>query len=246
MKYLSKYYDGKYELIEKGKLLLLPQRYNVILNELSKLRRGRLLDIGCGEGVLLENARRQGFDVSGIDCSEYAVEICHRKNLNVVCLDIEEQEFPFNEEFDIVITADTIEHLYDHYKFLALVNNCLKEKGLLFLTTANSSWLFYRVYYLLGKTPTEIQNPLHLRFFSLSHLLRICRDQGFNLEKNLSRAYFPVILRNRFFKVPPFLSSLLSADFILVLRKDARPKYNDLTPITERKRRLWLEREGKI
>lgn len=246
MNKLSHYYDGKYKLIDEGNILLFPIRYKIILNELRRRQKGRLLDIGCGEGVLLEGARRHGFDVSGIDCSERAVEICHRKNLDVVCLDIEDQGLPFNEEFDVIIAADVIEHLHDHYKFLASVNNCLREKGLLFLTTPNSSWLFYRAYYLLGKTPTQIQNPLHLRFFSLSHLLRICRDQGFSLEKDLSCISSLPLIRSRFLKVPPFLSSLLASDFTLVLRKDDKPKCDDLTPVMERKRTLWLEREGKI
>ena len=72
MKDLSKYYDEKYELIENEKLLLVPHRYNIILNELSKIEKKgkKLLDIGCGEGVLLEYAQKQGFDVMGVECSK--------------------------------------------------------------------------------------------------------------------------------------------------------------------------------
>jgi len=239
------YHEVKYKLIEDMNILLFPKRYEVILNELRQLERGRLLDIGCGEGVLLENAQRLGFNVTGVDFSGQAVEMCHKKNLQAICLDIEGQELPFNEEFDIVVAAEIIEHLFDYYRFLASVNNCLKEKGLLFLTTPNSSWFVYRALYLLGKTPTQIQSPLHLRFFSLSHLLSICRDQGFRLEKNLAYASFPFI-RNRFFKVPPFLSSLLSQNHILVLRKSDKPKYSDFTPFLKERHRPWLEREGKV
>jgi 2-polyprenyl-3-methyl-5-hydroxy-6-metoxy-1,4-benzoquinol methylase len=136
------YHEVKYELIERMNILLLPMRYKVMLNELRHLEKGRLLDIGCGEGVLLENAKRQGFDVTGIDFSEQAVELCHQKNLDAICLDIEGEELPFNEEFDIVIAVEIIEHLYDYYRFLASANNCLRQNGLLFLTTPNSAWLF--------------------------------------------------------------------------------------------------------
>ena len=244
MKKLSDYHELKYKLMEEENISLFPKRYEVMLNELRHLEKGRLLDIGCGEGVLLENAKILGFDVTGVDCSEYAVEMCHKKNLDATCLDIEGQGLPFNEEFDIVIAAEVIEHLYDSYGFLASVNKCLREKGLLFLTTPNSAQLVYRVLCMLGKTPTGISSPLHIRFFSLSHLLSICRDQGFKLEKNLACASFPRIKNS--FKVPSFLSSLLARNFILVLQKDGTPKYSDLTPVLKERHRAWLSREGRV
>ena len=240
----SDWFNGRYKRIDEGNILLFPMRYEVILNELRHLEKGRLLDIGCGEGVLLENAKSLGFDVTGVDCSERAVEMCRKKNLNAICLDIESHKLPFNEEFDIVIAAEIIEHLYDYYRFLASVNNCLRQNGLLFLTTPNFAWFVRRVYYLLGKTPTQMQDLTHVRFFSLSYLLRICRDQGFKLERNLAYASFPFI-RNSF-KVPSFLSSLLSAIFVLVLRKDDKPKYSDLAPIFEERDKAWLKREGRV
>jgi len=230
--------------MQEENILLFPKRYAVILNELRHLEKGRLLDIGCGEGVLLDNIRSLGFDVAGIDYSERAVEMCHTKNLDVVCLDIEGQGFPFNEEFDIVIASEIIEHLYDCYGFLASANKCLKEKGLLLLTTPNSAWLFCRVLYLLGKTPTEIDSLTHIRFFSLSHLIKICHDQGFKLEKNLAYASLPFIKNS--FKIPSFLSSLLAHNFMLILRKDDKPKYNDLIRFLEPRQRSWLKREGRV
>lgn len=244
MKKVSNWFDGRYKLIDEGNILLFPLRYKAILDELHYLERGRLLDIGCGEGVLLENAKRLGFDVTGIDYSQYAVEMCHKKNLNAICLDIEGQDLPFNEEFGIVIAAEIIEHLFDYYRFLAAANNCLKEKGLLFLTTPNSSWFVYRVLYMLGKTPTEIQGLSHLRFFSLSHLTGICRDQGFKLKKNLAYASLPFIKNS--FKIPSFLSSLLSHNHILILRKEDKPKHNDLAPVFEARQIPLLKREGKM
>ncbi len=245
MKIPADYQDIKYKLMEEGKILLFPKRYKVILGELRHLERRRLLDIGCGEGVLLENAKRLGFDVTGVDYSEQAVEMCREKNLRALCLDIEGQGLPFDEEFDIAIAGEIIEHLFDYYRFLASVNKCLTQNGLLFLTTPNSAWFVYRVLYLLGKTPTEIQSLLHLRFFSLSHLLAICRDQGFKLEKNLAYASFPFI-PSIFLKVPSFLSSLLSHNHILILRKDDKPKYRDLAPVFEEKAKPVLKRAGRV
>jgi len=157
------YHEVKYRLMEDMNLLLFPKRYEVMLNELRRLEKGRLLDIGCGEGVLLEEAKSLGFNVTGIDFSEHAIEMCHQKNLDAICLDIESQRLPFNEELDIVTAAEIIEHLYDYYRFLALVNKCLREKGLLFLTTPNAAWLSYRILHMLGKGPTlAVSPPQHL------------------------------------------------------------------------------------
>jgi 2-polyprenyl-3-methyl-5-hydroxy-6-metoxy-1,4-benzoquinol methylase len=249
MKDLSKYYDEKYELIENEKLLLVPHRYNIILNELSKIeKRGKkLLDIGCGEGVLLEYAQKQGFDVMGVECSKKAVDYISKKGFDAVCLDIEDG-LPFKEEFDIAIATELIEHLYDFYKFLANVNKCLRKGGLLFLSTPNSSSILYRTYCVFGKTPTEVQNPTHIRFFSFSYLLKICSDQGFKLEKDLSYAYIPfhyIMLKNKYITTPFLLSNVFASDLILMIRKVDMPKYEDMTPILERLRKQWFKPEKK-
>ena len=244
---MSKYYDDKYELIEKEKLLLVPQRYTIILDELSKIEKGKLLDIGCGEGVLLEYAQKLGFDVIGVDVSKKAVDYIRKKGFDAICLDVEEG-LPFKEEFDVVIATELIEHLYDHYKFLANVNNCLRKGGYLFLSTPNSSHIFFRMRYLLGKTATELQNPTHLRFFSFYHLLRVCNDQGFQLVKNLSYGYIPFIsrmLKNKCIIIPSPLSNLFATSLILEVRKVNRPKYEDITPILERLRKQWFKPEKK-
>ena len=63
---------------------------------------GKLVDVGCGPGVLLDSARARGWEVSGLDLSSYAVEIARSYyNLSIVEGEFLEADFP-NEHFDVV------------------------------------------------------------------------------------------------------------------------------------------------
>jgi len=95
----------------------------------------RLLDIGCGRGFFLSEARKEGYEVSGIDISEPAVR--HAKD--VLKLDVRqgtlEGEHDWCEAFDIVVMLATIEHLPDPGCTLQRVANVLRPSGLLLIDT---------------------------------------------------------------------------------------------------------------
>ncbi|RJR15678.1 class I SAM-dependent methyltransferase [Candidatus Microgenomates bacterium] len=115
------------------------------LKILSKYKRtGSLLDIGCGAGFYLDEAKKRGWSVTGVEMSKQLSEYAN-KNLQVKVLN---QDFLKTNlkprKFDIVILSQVIEHLKDPYPMLAKIHKVLNDDGLLYIATPNiESWLFY-------------------------------------------------------------------------------------------------------
>ncbi len=96
----------------------------------------KLLDIGCGMGLFLYKARKLGFDVEGLELSQYASEFARSKGLDVKNETIDSADLG-TEKYDAIVMKEVIEHLPDPMKSLEKIFNSLKKGGLLFLTTGN-------------------------------------------------------------------------------------------------------------
>ena len=72
--------------------------------------KGKLLDIGCSDGFFITCLRRYGWDVSGVDISEWATEFARKKlELNVFTGTVE--DIQYNEKYDII----TMYHILEHF-----------------------------------------------------------------------------------------------------------------------------------
>lgn len=125
--------DEQYNAEESGRR----QAARLILRQLAKYKKGgRLLDIGCATGFLLDEARLQGWEVHGIELSQWAVSYA-RETLGlkgVVQGVLQEGTFP-NNFFDAVVMTDVIEHLVDPKAVLYIVRRALKPDGVFCCTT---------------------------------------------------------------------------------------------------------------
>jgi len=100
--------------------------------------RGKLLDIGCGEGSLLKWAGKCRYDVYGIDISEFAARLSRRalSQANLVVGDV--RSLPFEDDcFDVVTCFDVLEHLLEPLIALEEINRILKGKGILVMSSPN-------------------------------------------------------------------------------------------------------------
>jgi SAM-dependent methyltransferase len=93
---------------------------------------GRLLDVGCGHGLLLDEARRRGFEVSGIELSRSAAAYAR----DVLELDVTEDTLDdVHGSYDVIVLADVIEHLDDPAAALRTCANLLADRGALCVVT---------------------------------------------------------------------------------------------------------------
>src|SRR5262245_48404219 len=105
---------------------------------------GRLLDVGCGHGLLLDEARQRGFEVVGLELSRAAA----RHARDTFALDVREvaiEDFEDAEGFDVVVLADVLEHLDDPVAAVERCARLLRPDGALCVVTPDPSSLTARI-----------------------------------------------------------------------------------------------------
>ena len=106
---------------------------------------GRLLDVGCGYGLLLDEARRRGYGVTGLELSESAA----RYAADALGLDIRRaalEDLAADEEpFDVVLLVDVLEHLKDPRAAIDRCRDLLAPGGTLCVATPDPSSLTARL-----------------------------------------------------------------------------------------------------
>ena len=99
---------------------------------------GRLLDVGCGHGLLLDEARRRGYEATGLELSRSAARYARE----TLALDVREEpfeDFRDAEGFDVVVLADVIEHLDNPNAALDACAGLLQPGGVLCVVTPDPS-----------------------------------------------------------------------------------------------------------
>jgi 2-polyprenyl-3-methyl-5-hydroxy-6-metoxy-1,4-benzoquinol methylase len=151
----------------------------------SSVSKPRILDLGCGNGSLSHLIAMQGYEVVGVEDSESGVNYarqtfpdCHFIHASIYDLPYAELE----NSFDIVISAEVIEHLLYPRELVRAAQKCLKPNGRLIITTPYHGYLKNLVILLLGKMDVHF-NPLwdggHIKFFSVSTLTELLEKENY-------------------------------------------------------------------
>ena len=136
------------------------------------------LDIGCSAGNTMAIARQRGWNVKGIEPSEVAVKFaCEKLNLDVTQCDIDQMDLS-TESFDVISLFHVLEHVEDPKKTLQKIREGLRKDGILALEVPNIESLPAK---LKKKSWHGYVLPYHLWHFSLSPLVKIIEDSGYNV-----------------------------------------------------------------
>lgn len=101
---------------------------------------GRLLDVGCGHGLLLAEARARGYDALGLELSTAAIRhATHELGVAVEQVALEDFAAATDACFDVVVLADVLEHVDDPVAALDASVSLLAEDGVLCVTTPDPS-----------------------------------------------------------------------------------------------------------
>ena len=118
-----------------------------INNDLNPLKKIKILDIGCGGGLLSEPMCRLGAEVTGIDASDKNINVAklHAKknNLHINYQCASPENLKTNTKFDVILNMEIIEHVEDIDFFIRSCAYHLKKNGIMFIATLNKTLKSY-------------------------------------------------------------------------------------------------------
>jgi SAM-dependent methyltransferase len=148
----------------------------------------RILDAGCGTGLMIQEMRCYG-SVVGVDLSEQALHFCRLRGLDDVQM-ASVTELPFaDDSFDVVTAVDIIEHIDDDVAALAECRRVLRPGGRLYIFVPAHRWLW--------SLQDEISG--HQRRYTSSGLRKAAARARLRIERQsyVSTFLFPVIVLGR-------------------------------------------------
>lgn len=178
-----------------------PLRLSFIEN-ISALSGKRILDVGCGGGILSEAMAAQGADVTGIDMANASLAVA-RLHLLESGLQVNYQQITAEQlaetqpgSFDIVTCLEMLEHVPDPAAIVQACHDLVKPGGEVFFSTLNrnpKSYVFAIIgaEYLLGLLPKGTHD--YLKFIRPSELARWGRAAGLSTMQQSGLCYNPLL-----------------------------------------------------
>jgi 2-polyprenyl-6-hydroxyphenyl methylase/3-demethylubiquinone-9 3-methyltransferase len=178
-----------------------PLRVNFI-EERSSVEGKKVLDVGCGGGILAEALNELGANVTGIDASENTIGVAksHSRSIgsDVIYIQNTIEEFISshpNEKFDVITCLEMLEHVPSPNEIIKSCSNLLKDDGNIFFSTINRnprSYLFAVIgaEYILNLLPKGTHD--YEKFIKPSELAKWIREADLNSKETIGLSYNPI------------------------------------------------------
>ncbi len=122
-------------------------------NSDAPLEKLKILDIGCGGGLLCEPLNKLGAKVTGIDASNDNIEAAklhsREMNLDIKYIHCSPENLNLINEFDVILNMEVIEHVSDVNLFVRNCAKLIKKNGIMFVATINKNLKSY-IFAILG------------------------------------------------------------------------------------------------
>ena len=121
--------------------------FKIDKNKKFPLKNLKILDIGCGGGLISEPMSRLGAKITGIDASDKNIQVAklHAKNnnLKINYLNTTPENLDQHNEFDIILNLEVVEHVENLDLYLSSCFKLLKKNGIMFTATINRTLTSY-------------------------------------------------------------------------------------------------------
>ena len=160
------------------------------------LKNIKILDIGCGGGLLCEPLSRLGATVTGIDASEKNIEIAklHAKEmgLKINYENSAPEKLKSMEKFDVVLNMEVIEHVSNIELFIENCSKLTEKNGIMFVATINKNLKSY-LFAIVGAEYVMRWLPIGThdwdRFITPNELEIIAKNKNFSLDETIGVKY---------------------------------------------------------
>ena len=171
------------------------------INGKAELAGKKVLDVGCGGGILAEGMAAVGAEVTGIDLSEKALSVArlhlfesgHKVDYRLVSAEAFADENP--AAFDVVTCMEMLEHVPDPASTIAACARLVKPGGHVFFSTLNRNLKPY-VFAIIGAEYVLKLLPAgtheYAKFIKPSELTRYCRHAGLDAQELIGMSYNPL------------------------------------------------------
>ncbi len=189
--------NGKFKPLHKFN----PVRLSYIKESITKkfnrsIKDIKILDIGCGGGLLCEPLSRLGANVIGIDASEKNIKIAkthaRENDLKIRYFCASPENFYHKEKFDVILNMEIVEHVKDINLFLRESSKFLKKNGIMFIATLNKTLKSY-IFAIIGAEYVLRWLPIGTHdwnmFVKPDDLIKICKNNSLYLDEILGVKY---------------------------------------------------------
>ncbi|TDO13859.1 MULTISPECIES: bifunctional 2-polyprenyl-6-hydroxyphenol methylase/3-demethylubiquinol 3-O-methyltransferase UbiG [Halomonas] len=164
----------------------------------------RVLDVGCGGGILAEAMAHRGAEVTGIDLGEAPLAVARqhartsRVSVEYRHVSVERMAEAHPGEFDVVTCLEMLEHVPDPASVVQACATLVKPAGQVFFSTLNRTPKAYALAvlgaeYLLGLLPRGTHD--YRRFIRPSELASWCREAGLDVREQNGLVFHPLSRR---------------------------------------------------
>ena len=123
------------------------KHFKIDKNKKLLLKNLKILDIGCGGGLISEPMARLGGSVTGIDAAEKNIKVASlhgkKSGLKINYINKSPEQLKDKEKFDIILNLEIVEHVDNLDLYLKSCSNLLKKNGLMFTATINRTLISY-------------------------------------------------------------------------------------------------------
>lgn len=178
-----------------------PLRVGYILDHAGDLAGKKILDIGCGGGILAEALAEKGAIVTGIDMAEMSLKVA-KMHLHESGYDIDYQKIPAEEfakdnvaEYDVITCLEMLEHVPDPASIINAATSMLKPDGHLFFSTINRNPKAFALAiigaeYILNMLPKGTHE--YKKFIKPSELAKVVREKQLDVVDTTGMTYNPI------------------------------------------------------
>lgn len=180
---------------------------NDLISLIDQTKNNYILDLGCGNGYLVNYLIENGYNAYGTDASEKGIAIARQTNPERFFVqDLSSDALPAEFAgitFDTIISTEVIEHLYNPEAFIDFCKRQLTPGGELILTTPYHGYLKNLTLSIFNRWDSHL-DPLwlggHIKFWSRKTLSRILTNAGFTVVSFTGCGRFPYFWKSMIIK----------------------------------------------